>query len=292
MNLPPEIVAALVVAGAILIGGAAVYGKALLDRRTAGINEQTAKTNAAADSIRRQTELENIGLKHTTEIQDLNLKLQSSVTDLLERQHRIELAAERDRATYQLQLTDLRIQATTASENRANAQELLNMEREARERVEKQAKADQDQLQKRVDELSDENKKLQEKLTLLDAKVVDLEARDKERHDAINEASARESEREVYYASVVKMNELAIGKLSQLAEGNPDLKDWLDQNGLKTAGNINVLVGLTAKLRDKDSAIRARDEHIARLNDQLAEAEKSKVAIKAAESAVGESASR
>lgn len=291
MQIPPELASALIVFAGLLILGVGVYAKALIDRQAEKIKGQTAQMAAATEATKRNSELENIGLQHAKDVAELNLKLQTTVTDVFTRMHAIELAAEKDRSLSALQIADLRTAATTASENRANAQELLNMEREARERVERQAKDEQDVLKKRVDELAEENKTLREQVTGLNAKITDLETRDKERHDAINETSARESERELYFASLIKMNELVIGKLNQLSDGNPDLKDWLTTNGVKTTGDVNVLTGLTTRLRDKDSAIRARDEHIARLNDQIAELQRAKYTT-AAESVAGESASR
>jgi len=189
------------------------------------------------------------------------------------------------------------MQVSVISEHRATGQEMLNLEREARERIERASQAEQDLLKKQVEAVSDENKSLkvqlaaaQDNIATLNAKVVELEARDKERHDAINEATARETDRDVYYTGLRKSNELAISKLEQLAQSMPDLKDWLAEHDLKV-GSVNAVMALTAKLRDKDSAIQSRDEHIARLNNRNAELE-TLLGTKGAtqEVAVGESA--
>lgn len=253
----------------------------------AKVNNLTSKIEASTVSTKSQSLVEEQGNKRIQELDD-KVKLldedarksrdelfnQSKINAALtERLHQVELDAEKNNSANQALVADLRTQVQIISENRAAGQELLNMERATRERIEAQAKADTDALRKQVETLVEENKLLHAEIAKLKDEMKLLNDRNESYHQQINDEAAIKADRETYYMALQKTNESLVVKLTQLSETLPDLKDWMKENGI-AAGNVNMVSVLTSRIKDKDSAIQSRDEHIMRLTARIGEMEK------------------
>lgn len=208
--MPPEILAAVITGGSIIILAVFHFGKGLIDRgaaRTgrdkaqleverAKLEKEKAEIEAASSAVTTKSELEIAGLKRLQEDSQKTIQFQQMSLDMEKRLHKVEIDAEKQKSDSSRLITDLTFQVKTLSENAVTDRDALATaiasEASSREAFEKTNKLNQDQVliinaqKETIDKLQTQLDHANAEIEVLKRKVADIEAKDAERHEQAN----------------------------------------------------------------------------------------------------------